>query len=326
MTSIVVPNYNYAAYLKTRIEGILAQTCQDFELILLDDASTDNSRDIIESYRSHPKVTQVVYNDQNSGSAFRQWNKGVALAKGEYVWIAEADDEADPGMLGALVNLLDRHSRAGIAYTHSELIDPAGSPMGSAHEFLAILGWDWHQPFLLDGREAISSGLGLLNIVPNASAVVFRREAYLQAGPARADLRSTGDWMQWFNILKNWDLAYRGETLNRRRNHPASVTASAVRSVSGLADYLAVWTETRTYLSAANRSRLSAILKARLLSLRDYANLPIQTTSRLLMSAWPVDSRAVMAALPGLAGWHVKRCLPRFVVEQFRAMKRVTGH
>ena len=65
--SIIVPNYNHAPYLKQRIDSILNQTYQDFELILLDDCSSDKSRDIIESYRTNPHVTQIVYNDNNSG-------------------------------------------------------------------------------------------------------------------------------------------------------------------------------------------------------------------------------------------------------------------
>ena len=82
--SVIVPNYNYAAYLEERIESVLNQSYQDFELIILDDCSTDNSRILIEQYRSDPHVSHIVYNEVNTGSPFKQWAKGIELAKGEY--------------------------------------------------------------------------------------------------------------------------------------------------------------------------------------------------------------------------------------------------
>lgn len=71
MVSVIVPNYNHAPYLKPRIDSIVNQTYHDFELILLDDCSTDNSREILESYRSNPHVTHIVYNEQNGRNTFR---------------------------------------------------------------------------------------------------------------------------------------------------------------------------------------------------------------------------------------------------------------
>lgn len=73
--SVIVPNYCHAPYLEQRIESILQQTFQDFELILLDDCSTDGSREILERYRNHPKVSGIFYNERNSGSPFKQWKK-----------------------------------------------------------------------------------------------------------------------------------------------------------------------------------------------------------------------------------------------------------
>ena len=100
LVSVIIPSYNHEKFLKERIDSVLNQTFQDFELIILDDLSPDNSREIIESYRAHPKVSQIIYNEKNSGSTFFQWNKAVlSLAKGEFIWIAESDDVADPKFL-----------------------------------------------------------------------------------------------------------------------------------------------------------------------------------------------------------------------------------
>ena len=78
--SVIIPNYNHSAYLDERIQSILNQSFQDFEIIILDDCSTDNSIEIIEKYRNEPKVSHIILNSQNSGSTFIQWNKGFEYA------------------------------------------------------------------------------------------------------------------------------------------------------------------------------------------------------------------------------------------------------
>ena len=79
MVSVIIPNYCHAPYLRQRIDSVLAQSYPDFEVVLLDDCSTDGSREVIERYRNHPRIKQIVYNDRNGGSAFAQWRKGFAL-------------------------------------------------------------------------------------------------------------------------------------------------------------------------------------------------------------------------------------------------------
>jgi len=87
--SVIVPNYNHAEFLKQRIESILNQTYTDFELIMLDDFSTDNSSEIIDDFTARFLNIRSYYNKDNSGSPFAQWDLGVNLAKGEFIWIAE---------------------------------------------------------------------------------------------------------------------------------------------------------------------------------------------------------------------------------------------
>src|SRR5512136_264482 len=103
--SVIVPNFNHAPYLTWRIDTILGQTFPDLELLILDDGSTDRSRRIIEKYRGRPRVS-IQVNPVNSGSVFRQWEKGLSLAAGDYVWIAESDDWAAPTFLERLVPVL----------------------------------------------------------------------------------------------------------------------------------------------------------------------------------------------------------------------------
>lgn len=112
MVSIILPNYNHYTYLPKRLDSILNQTYQDFEVILLDDASTDDSIFLLEKYKNHPKVSHFIKNKENSGSPFIQWHKGLLLAKGEITWIAESDDVCDLDFLEKLIPLLSKNDVA----------------------------------------------------------------------------------------------------------------------------------------------------------------------------------------------------------------------
>src|ERR1700737_2534716 len=129
--SVIIPNYNHSPYLRQRIESVLRQTFQDFEVILLDDSSTDNSRSILSEYVIDPRI-RFEFNEVNSGSTFKQWNKGVRLARGNYVWIAESDDYADERLLERLVELLDAEPEVTFAYCRSWGISEKGQRNGFA--------------------------------------------------------------------------------------------------------------------------------------------------------------------------------------------------
>src|SRR5262249_33075884 len=94
--SAIVPTYNHARFLEQRIRSIVEQKGRPDELIILDDASTDGSRELIERLVPEldlPVVT--VFNETRSGNVFRQWEKGISLARGDLVWICESDDFAE---------------------------------------------------------------------------------------------------------------------------------------------------------------------------------------------------------------------------------------
>ena len=209
--SVIVPNYNHGPYLRRRIDSILAQTRQDFELILLDDASTDGSREILKSYAKLPNV-QVRFNASNSGSPFHQWNAGVREARGEYIWIAESDDAAEPELLERLTGRLEKHPKAGIAYCQSWDVAADETRIGSRREYTRDLDIGlWDEDFIMDGREVCRRFMSLRCIIPNASAVVFRRLVYERAGGANESCRYCGAWLIWARMLKRSDLAFCAE-------------------------------------------------------------------------------------------------------------------
>jgi glycosyltransferase involved in cell wall biosynthesis len=222
--SVVVPNYNHAKYLPQRMESILRQTYSDFEIIILDDASSDDSLAVIQNYLSIPEV-RFVPNTQNSGTTFAQWNKGVDLARGEYVWIAESDDFAEPGLLEKLVPILENNPNVGISYGQSRMVDQNGMEvMDTLARILEPLDPQrWNSSFVASGIEECRRYLLWLNTIPNASAVLFRKQTFLDAGKADSSFKLTGDWFMWVKMLLISDLGFHSGFVNSFRQHGATV-------------------------------------------------------------------------------------------------------
>ena len=153
--SVIVPNYNHGRYLKQRVDSILDQSFQDFELILLDDASSDNSRDVLESYRSNVHVSHIVYNEKNGGTPFKQWDKGIELAKGEWIWIAESDDFADKFFLESLMEIAKDYPNVGFAFSSTYFVNGEGVIIGQSRK-KSIENFGVFCLFCLDFQEIIS--------------------------------------------------------------------------------------------------------------------------------------------------------------------------
>jgi len=233
--SIIVPNYNHARHLPERLRSIASQSFRDSEIILLDDASTDNSRQILEDFATRAGA-RCDFSETNSGSPFRQWNRGVGQARGELVWIAESDDSASEDFLAALVPRLADDPGVVLAVCRSEAIDQDGQPVENRFAGLA-LDRRWDSDFEADGREECARYLVRQNVIPNASGVLFRREAFLAAGGAETGMRYCGDWITWARMLMLGRMAYCARPLSRFRFHPGSlggrVRASALPHVEG---------------------------------------------------------------------------------------------
>ncbi len=223
--SIIVPNYNYEQYLPLRIQSILDQTFRDFELILLDDCSTDNSMNIIEQYKHLPFV-KIVANTANSGNVFKQWKKGIEIARGDLIWIAEADDYADPTFLESLVRKMMDEDIA-LAYSNSKTVDENNEVTGDYTSYYQRLNVNhWDKPYTVNANDEINLGLGVKNTVPNVSAVVFRKkyitEEMLQVA---STFKLSGDWYIYVNLLKGHKITYEPEKLNYHRKHQQTVTS-----------------------------------------------------------------------------------------------------
>lgn len=223
--SVIIPNYNHARFLTARLESVFSQTFQDFEVIFLDDASTDDSRkvfeQVVEPYKD--RVT-AVFNDTNSGNPFKQWNKGASVAKGEYLWIAESDDYADPSFLARLVSVVDTSPNVGLVYCHSPFVDEFGTKQEWS------LGEKWEADFVMNGTQFIFDLLPR-NAIPNASAVLLRKAVFEAAGRADETMAFCGDWLTWVKMAMLSDIAFVATPLNHYRRHSGTVSSRLNRSL-----------------------------------------------------------------------------------------------
>lgn len=218
--SVIIPNYNHASFLEQRIETVLNQTYQNFEIILLDDSSTDSSKAIIENYRGNKKVSHIIYNGKNSGSTFKQWSKGARYARGKYIWIAESDDVADKEFLALMVSLLSKNEESVLATCRTAHIDEEGKIHGINLQPDPLDGKRWTADFASDGIYEITNYMRFRNTIPNASAVVFKNDADAELVElVQKEWKYCGDWFFWTLLLKRGNLVYSSKVLNFQRFH-----------------------------------------------------------------------------------------------------------
>ncbi len=229
--SVIVPNYNYAHYLPERLSSIFSQTHPVLEVMVLDDCSTDDSLEVIKTIAAEARRDiDLVVNETNSGSVFRQWLRGVEKARGEYVWIAEADDVADERFLEVMAKRIAR-DEASLAFCDSWQIASDGEQLGNSYRFYMnqIEPAAFDASFALAGGEFMRRFLSVKNIILNVSGVLWRRDALLAALAAAGDQlfvnKVAGDWRLYSEICEaGGNVAYESRALNGHRRHQTSVT------------------------------------------------------------------------------------------------------
>lgn len=231
LVSVIIPNYCYAQYLEERIQSVLNQTYQHFELIILDDCSEDGgaSRAIIEKYRDHPCVSQIVYNEVNSGSPFIQWRRGLELAQGDYVWFAESDDACAPTLLESLLRSITEYDHVVMSFCKSRCMGDQQLSEQFNHLQERLTG-----DFCMSGLEFIRRFLADYNIVLNASSVLFRRDVALVIDRQFEQMKACGDWLFWIEMAERGNVCYVNEELNFFRRHEGCVTQKSIKKGNNL--------------------------------------------------------------------------------------------
>ena len=228
--SAVVPNFNYERYLPERLESIIGQEYPIYEIVVLDDASTDNSLEIIRQALENCQIDfTIVANKENSGSVFRQWQRGVELAQGTHVWIAEADDSCLATFLDEVIQGFDAPSVV-LSYCESKQVDATGTILAENYlDYVSDIGpHRWLGTFVRDGQEEIINALSVKNTIPNVSAVVFEKSALsavLAEHIARIQsYRIAGDWLTYVLLLQHGRIAFSPFSYNLHRRHQQGVT------------------------------------------------------------------------------------------------------
>lgn len=227
--SVVVPNYNYSNYLYQRVYSILNQNYKIHELIILDDASKDNSLFYIKQIEQ--KISEfvnvkVVVNDINSGNAFSQWQKGINLATGDYVWVAEADDYAKKNFLNEVVSPLKKNNNIVISYADTGFIDSNGYiTKNSLVDQIDILKTNhWNASYVNKGISEINCYSYLNCTIPNVSGTIIKKGNYDEIFESAKKFHQSGDWFTYLNILNLGDISYINKTLNYYRVHGNNIS------------------------------------------------------------------------------------------------------
>lgn len=318
--TVIIPNFNHARFLDRRIQSVLNQTFTDFEVLFLDDASTDNSREVFERYSHDPRVRSL-QNLTNSGSAFKQWNKGVREARGKYIWIAESDDYADEKLLETLVQRLEENPCVGVAYCQSWCVDEEGNRVSTMNWWTDDINPKrWEEDFVGDGLQECRQTLVIKNTIPNASAVVFRKDVYLALGGAEESMMVCGDWMCWVKCLLKSDVAFTSKPLNSFRKHSDSVRSHVERSGIVFAESYQVLDFIRRNCSVPElvmRKSCDRICNDWMGCVMEENSIPLKRNFEIYALARRVDPGLNSKLIRKLAGYmlrklHLRNCVSRF--------------
>lgn len=247
--SVIIPNYNHAAFLPERIDSVLAQTYQHFEVLLLDDCSTDDSRAVLERYRDHPKVSQVVFNTENSGTTFKQWAKGIELAQHEWIWLAESDDWCEPTLLETLVAGITPATC--IAFCMSVAIKENNILYVNENKFL-------YQT--LKGLEFVREKMLRVTAISNASQAIFRKTVYYKIDKSFTTYKFSGDYLFWMLAAQHGDVYIVGKYLNYFRKHDKDVTSPSLRNGMAYREYLRILRTLQEHDIITNEERIRLLI------------------------------------------------------------------
>jgi len=244
--TVIVPNFNHAGFLRQRIDSILGQTYRVIDILVLDDASTDDSRQIIEEYvKNHPEKIRAIFNDENSGSVFSQWKKGHEEAKGELVWFCESDDFCEPDFLEKLLPAFLDPSVM-LAFGKIQFVDAAGSYMPGLDSYReAAEPGIWDQPNVRPANDWFSGGFGVKNVISNVGGSIWRRFPIPDEDWQIAkSFKIMGDWYLYSIISKGGQIAYEPAAVSYFRIHPKNTSGSeAQKHAAYYSEYVRLMTE-----------------------------------------------------------------------------------
>jgi glycosyltransferase involved in cell wall biosynthesis len=222
LISVVFTSYNHATYLRQAVESILNQTYKNFELIIVDDCSTDQSQSILKEYQEDSRVRLNLL-EKNTGSYVKASNYGAKLAKGEYLLFAQCDDFAHSEQLETLLKAIDQKDIVGVVYSRSNMVDSNGIVFeddfrGRERAFRKYCSADTFIAGTLMRRF-----LSYSCVIPNLSAALIRRSLYEKVGGISEKYLVAADWAFWLTMSENTSFYYISTPLNNFRQHATTI-------------------------------------------------------------------------------------------------------
>ena len=225
--SVILATYNQARFLAKAMRSLLAQSYDDFELILVDDCSRDDTADLAEQLALGTRARAIRHNS-NLGQ-YQTYNQTLSLATGEYVIFASGDDVNSPDLLAREVAVLDRQSSVGLVFSNVLLIDEKDFVLRDLAAFQAA-SMPWlREDYVHSGLEELPRLLNE-NYVVCIGSVLIRKSALLEIGGWDETMPQAADWDLWLRFASRYDLAYVAEPLLAWRQHADTVTSRLRRS------------------------------------------------------------------------------------------------
>ncbi|KGF71909.1 hypothetical protein DO97_14515 [Neosynechococcus sphagnicola sy1] len=254
--SILIPNYNHARYLPERLDSILNQTYKNYEIIILDDCSKDNSRDVIEKYHSlYPSKIQYLFNKINSGSVFKQWEKGLSLATCELVWICESDDSCDPDFLEKLVKFFADPSIM-VAFGRIQFMDEDSVEFSGLDDYReSAFPGIWKDVNIATSNHWFNGAFGIRNVIANVGGCVFRNQILPpEIWSAAAEYKVCADWFLYAVLAGGGRIAYEPTAKSYFRQHSANTSVTSFASEKYFREHFRVAKFLRNYHGISENS------------------------------------------------------------------------
>jgi glycosyltransferase involved in cell wall biosynthesis len=193
---------------------VYGQTYPNLKVILLDDASTDNSLEVLETYLHHPRTQALILSEKNNGSPFLQWRRGIEMAETEWVWIAESDDYCTINFLEALLPGMD-NPECVLAFNELHWVNETGAITREAKPVA---------PFMMEGKTFFHKNMLIQNHMQNVGMAVVRREVALQMDKGWTGYRKSGDYRFFAEMMQQGMVYGSGQPLAFFRRHSQQIT------------------------------------------------------------------------------------------------------
>jgi len=222
--SIILPSYNHGKFLKDRLDSIVNQTYKDWELIIIEDKSSDNSLEILSDFleKNKQKVKHFIVNEKNSGSGYFSWQKGIELAETEYIWIAETDDYSDEEFLDEEIKILDQNENCALSFSATNYVDTQKNFLYTSENRTRNLEVKENEHKVFDGKVYIDK-IPFNTYITNGSSVVFRKPKF-KIPDDIFNNRQCSDIFLWTFLLQNSSFIFLNKKLNYFRRHEGSTS------------------------------------------------------------------------------------------------------